>query len=67
MPATNSVDIQQDKETVSESTVMAQAARDGASIGGATRKDPKKAAWFAKVWQQIVSDMGQNHKASGSK
>lgn len=57
MADNNNVDIAQDKETVSESTVMAAAARDGASIGGATKKDPKKAAWFAKVGQQIVKDM----------
>lgn len=66
MADTNNVDIQQDKETVSESTVMAAAARDGASIGGATRKDPKKAAWFAKVGQQIVKDM-QPAKSSVTK
>ncbi len=57
MADNKNIDIQQDSEKVSETMIMAAASSDGKSVGAATRKDPKKAAWFAKVGQQIVKDM----------
>ncbi len=67
MADNQNIDIQQAKETVSESTVMAAAARDGAAVGGATKKDPKKAQRFVAAGAKIVKDMSAQPGASVKK
>lgn len=40
--------------------VSAAGRQAGATVGAATKKDPKKADWFAQVWKFIVGQVNKH-------